>query len=108
MNKLELTPELIGKYINQVLWSDVDPIGKIVGIKGKSKVLIQPVVAGENKAKMEFVPGGFSAVCINQYNQSYEFTEVGEVFEASLSNSSMKKNFWRISDSPRKFYDYNF
>ena len=36
-NKLEANNELIGKYVNQVLWSDVDPVGKIVGIKGKTR-----------------------------------------------------------------------
>jgi len=108
MAKLELTSDLIGKYINRVLFSDVDPVGKIVGIKGKTKVLIQPVEASENKTKMNFEPGGFSVVCTNQYKQSYDFTEVGEVFEVSLSNSSMKKRFWKLSETPRKFYDYNF
>ena len=108
MNKFQVTPELIGKYINQVLWSDVNPIGKIVGVKGKTKVLIQPVEAGPNKAKMEYIPGGFAGHCVNQYDQQYDFSEVGEVFEASLSNSSMKRNFWRIGDNPRKFYDFNF
>jgi hypothetical protein len=106
--KLELTEELIGKYINRVLWSDVDPVGKIVGIKGKTKVLIQPVKAGENKVKMDFIAGGFSAHCTNQSAQRYDFVEEGEVFEANLSNASMKNQCWKISDAPRKYYDYNF
>jgi hypothetical protein len=106
--KLELTNELIGKYINRVLYSDVDPVGKIVGIKGKTKVLIQPISASENKTKMDFIPGGFSAHCTNMYDQSYEFYEDGEVFEATLSKTAMKKRFWSISQNPRKFYDYNF
>ena len=54
-----VTADLIGKYVNRCLWSDVDPIGKIVGIKGKYIALIQPVVASENKTKMEFIAGGF-------------------------------------------------
>ena len=32
--KFQVTEELIGKYINQVLWSDINPVGKIVGITG--------------------------------------------------------------------------
>jgi len=108
MNKFLVTPSLIGKYINQVLWSDVNPVGKIVGIKGKTKVLIQPVEAGPNKSKMEWISGGFAGHCVNQYEQEYDFVEVGEVFEASISNSSLRSRYWRIGDSPRKFYDYNF
>lgn len=106
--KFVVTQELVGKYINQYLWSDVNPIGKIVGIKGKTKVLVQPVVAGPNKAKMEFVTGGFAGVCVNQWDQHYDFTEQGEVFELALSNSKMKRTHIGIADSPRKYYDYNF
>lgn len=106
--KFEVTEELIGKYINQYLWSDVNPVGKIVAIKSKTKVIIQPVVAGKNKAKMEFITGGFAGHCINNYDQDYDFTEQGETFEASLSNSSLRKQFWGIADQPRKHYDYNF
>ena len=106
--KFELTNELIGKYINLVLFSDVDPVGKIVGIKGKTKILIQPVYASENKTKMEYIPGGFAGHCTNMYDQSYEFYEDGEVFEATLSKSGMRSKFWVIGDNPRKFYDYNF
>ena len=106
--KMIVNEELIGKYINQVLWSDVNPVGKIVGIKGKTKVLIQPVRASKNKAKMEFVPGGFSAVCLNQDEQHYDYMELGEVFETTLSRARMKRAFWSIGDAPYKRYDYNF
>ena len=108
--RFEVTADLIGKYINQVLWSDVNPVGKIVGIKGKTRVLIQPVVAGENKSmkEMTFVPGGFVGTFIDQHIQSYDFFEKGEVYEVSLSTSSMKRNHWKIADAPHKFYDYNF
>jgi hypothetical protein len=108
MKKLEVNNELIGKYINRVLWSDVDPVGKVIAIKGKTKVIIQPVKCGENKTKMEFVAGGFSAHCLNQWSQEYDFFEQGETFEVSLSKTSLKKRFWSIDERPRKFYDYNF
>jgi hypothetical protein len=108
MKKLELNNEIIGKYINRVLWSDVDPVGKIIAIKGKTKVIIQPVDAGENKVKMEFVAGGFSAHCLNQGSQQYDFYEKGEPFEVPLSKTSLKNRFWRIDEMPRKYYDYNF
>lgn len=108
MKKFEVTSDLIGKYINRVLFSDVDPIGKIIGIKGKTKVIVQPIEAGENKTKMEWVSGGFAGHCTNQWNQQYDFVEEGIPFEVSLSNTSLKTRFWKINDTPRKFYDYNF
>ncbi len=106
--KLIITEELVGKYINRVLWSDVYPVGKIVAIKGKTKVVVQPVVASENLTKMEFVVGGFAGHCINQWDQRYEFIEQGDTFELPLSNNSMKKRFLQIADNPYKYYDYNF
>ena len=108
MSKLVVNEELIGKYINRVLWSDVDPVVKIVSIKTKTKVIVQRVVASENKTKMNFIPGGFSFHCTNQSAQRYDFTITDQVFEVSLSNNSLKKNFWSIDDRPRKWYDYNF
>jgi hypothetical protein len=106
--KFKVSEELIGKYINRSLWSDVNPVGKIIAIKSKTKVIIQPVEAGENLVKMEYIPGGFAGHCVNQREQKYEFSEFGEPFEASLSNTSMRQQFWYISEAPRKYYDYNF
>lgn len=106
--KLVVNEELIGKYINRVLWSDVDPVGRIVGIKGKTKVIIQTINASKNKTKMQFVAGGFAGHCVNQSAQDYDFILEDYTFEASLSNTSLKKRFWSIDDRPRKWYDYNF
>lgn len=106
--KFQVTEELVGKYINQCLWSDVNPVGKIVGIKGKTKVLIQPVRAGENKSEMKFIAGGFAGHCVNMYDQEYDYREEGEPYWETLSNTSMKRRFYHIMDYPCKFYDYNF
>lgn len=100
--------ELLGLYINRRLFSDVDPVGKIIATRGTNFVTIQPISAGENKAKMNFEIGGFSAICTNQYSQSYDFFEDGEPFEIRLSKSMLKNKFWYIQDNPCKFYDYNF
>ena len=96
---------MIGKYINRYLYSDVQPVGKIVGIKSKTILLIQPVYASKNKTKMEFEVGGFSAVCTNQSEQQYDFIEKGEVFELRMSVNS---GGLRIDEKPRYYYDYNF
>jgi hypothetical protein len=103
--RFSTSEDLIGKYINRHGYSDIDPIGKIVGIKSKTIVYVQPVVAGDNLTKMEFVSGGFAGHCVNQNEQRYEFTEEGDVFEMRLSNGD---KYRRISDRPIKYYDYNF
>ena len=106
--KLDINESLIGKYINMCLFTDARPVGKIVGIKGKTKVLIQPVIAGENKTKMKMIPGGFSAHTVNNRSQEYDYKEVGEVYEQRLSAYMLKRMFWRIHDAPYKFHDYNY
>jgi hypothetical protein len=105
-NTFTATEDMIGKYINEYLYTDVNPIGKIVGIKSKTILYVQPIEATENKTKMEFIPGGFSLHCTNNSEQKWEFKEVGEVVEMRMTVG--RHDFRRISDSPRKYYDYNF
>lgn len=107
MKRFEVNEDLIGKYVNQHLWTDAYPIGKIVGIHSKTMVLVQPVRAGENKTKMEMVVGGFAAHTTNNHAQSYDFEEVGEIRKVKLTNKSYNAGY-RISDRPYKHYDYNF
>ena len=107
--KLEASEHLIGKYINQVLWSDVNPIGKIVAIKSKTKIVLARVNAVKNNVEMVYEPGGFSAHCVNNWQQSWEFeVDENDLFEVSYSWSNFKKSFYRVDRSPDKFHDYNF
>lgn len=97
---------MVGKYINEYLYSDVNPIGKIVGIKSKTILYVQPIVATKNKTEMEFIPGGFSAHCTNNRSQEWEYEEQGEIIEVKMTTG--RYDWKRIADAPRKFYDYNF
>jgi hypothetical protein len=106
MENLTLTTELIGKYINRYGYTDINPIGKIVGIKSKTILLVQRIEASENKNKMNFEVGGFSAICTNNWNQEYDFTELSEVIEVRISKSFLRGA--RIDETPVKHYDYNF
>ena len=107
--RLVATPDLIGKYINEVLWSDVNPVGQIVDIKGKTTLIVARVTADHNKTKMEYIPGGFAGHCTNMYDQDWEFTlHENDLFEVNYSRTNFKKRFYAIYDYPRKFYDYNF
>jgi len=104
------TPDLVGKYINRHLYSDSYPMGKIIGIKSKTKVLVQRVEAERDPNwKPEYIPGGFSAHCINQGSQTWVFTETPEVFEMRLSASSFRQpGRLSLDEKPYKYYDYNF
>ncbi len=103
-----MNENLVGKYINMMCGTDCLPVGKIVSVRSKSFVSIQPVVASDNKAKMEFINGGFAATCTNQNEQRYDFVEEGEVYDVRLSNAVLKNNWWVISDKPSMYYDFNF
>ncbi len=100
--------ELIGKYINTYLWSDVNPLGKIVGVKGKSTLILARVnYKRDESVKMDFVPGGFSAHCTNNHSQKWLYTvDETDTFTVRLSKTFLKRN--RIQDNPYHFYDFNF
>lgn len=98
--------ELIGKFINRYGYTDINPVGKIIGLVGKCSVLVKRVEATEQTTKMEFLPGGFSAICVNQYSQNWTMQETEETFTVRLSKQYLKT--CRIDDKPVKFYDYNF
>jgi hypothetical protein len=109
---LTATSDLIGKYINRVLWSDVDPVAKIIGIQGKNTLVCCKVTASENltpHGEMGFEAGGFVGHYHEQSKQQYHFTtHEYDVFNIRYSESMRKKKFLHINDYPRKFYDYNF
>ena len=103
----KVSEELIGKYINYYGYSDIEPVGKIVGIKSKTIVYVARVFPSENKTLMKWVAGGFAGHCINQHAQAYDYTiEHDNIIEVRISAQYLKTH--RIQDNPRKFYDYNF
>lgn len=106
--KFETNPNMIGKYINRYLYSDVQVVGKIVGIKSKTIVEVQRLEARKDPNwKPEWIPGGFSAICLNQNSQEWIFTETDEIIELRLSEGILKRCL-KIQDVPVEFYDYNF
>jgi hypothetical protein len=105
---METNKDLIGKYINTYLWTDVNPLGKIVGIKGKTGVVLARVHCERDESvQMNFIPGGFSAHCTNNYSQKWIYTvDENDTFTVRLGKGFLKRN--RIQDAPYHFYDYNF
>lgn len=109
---MQVDASMIGKYINQYLWSDVNPVGKVIGIQGKTTLICIKVTASENLTPMSelgFEAGGFVGTYHNQRAQRYEFAEHSdEVFKLRYGKSLRRKQFMSLADSPSKFYDYNF
>ena len=99
------TENMIGKFLNLHLYTDINPIGKIVGIKSKTVLLIQPIKETKNNAKMEFISGGFAGHCVNQHDQDWGFEEYGDVREHKMYATDRSV---RISDNPIMYYDFNF
>lgn len=102
----QVSAEMIGQFVNRYLYTDIKQLGKIVGIKGKSTIIISLMEASENKTKMDFVPGGFSAICLNNWAQEYDFYETGKIIEMRISKSFYKQ--YGIDSEPIKYHDYNF
>jgi hypothetical protein len=62
---------------------------------------------------MQFVPGGFSAVCLNDHQQKWFITsnETEPVIRIRLGKNGWKDKHGRrfgLADEPVKYYDYNF
>ncbi len=98
--------DMVGKFVNRYLYTDIQPVGQIVAIKGKGTLVIRKVVASSNKTKMDYVVGGFSAICTNQGEQEYDFEILDETIEMRYSKQFLKQ--YGIDSKPRKYYDYNF
>lgn len=108
------TQTAVKPYANMHGWTDVDPYEvvqivseKLVRIRAMSSVL-DPTWSPKR------VPGGFSAVCVNQADQKWIITSdpTAQVVNIRKHKSGKWKdrggNEYAMSDSPRRFYDYNF
>jgi hypothetical protein len=106
--RFEATPDMIGKYVNRHLYTDVKCVGRIVGIKSKTKLIIEIMEATVSPDfKPEWQVGGFSAICMNQWAQEWIHTPTGETFELRLSAGDLKRRL-SIDTEPQHYYDYNF
>ena len=102
------------KYANHIAYSDVNPFEVVKVISDKTIEIREMDAVEDRSVKMNFVPGGFSAICTNIREQKWNITSnpSNSVFRIRLS----KKNGWKdahgrrfqLGDAPRKFYDYNF
>ncbi len=100
--------DLIGKYVNQSLYTDINPVGKIIGTRGKTILIVKRVMEVKQTKEMEFISGGFAGVCTNQHEQEWTFEEVEDVFEVKMNKQWGRRGQMYIADKPRMYYDYNF
>jgi len=101
-------------YANNISYSDVNPFEVVRVVSDKTIEIRQMNAERDPKVKMQFIPGGFSAHCLNQSDQKWFITsdESAPVIRIRLS----KKRGWRckngsrfvLADAPSKYYDFNF
>ncbi len=102
------------QYANHIGYSDVNPFEFVKVVSDKTIEIREMDAVEDRSVKMEFVPGGFSAICTNNHDQKWTIASnpSNKVVRIRLS----KKKGWRdahgrrfqLDDAPRKFYDYNF
>jgi len=100
----------VGDYINQHLFSDVNPFKVIAITKSGKTVTIAPVEAKRNPEwKPEIVPGGFAGHCTNNREQQWIYGGIcGSASKVRLGAKGWAQGLYRASKNPVKFHDYNF
>ena len=98
--------KMIGKYVSRLGWSDIYIVGQVIGTYGKTGIIIQKMDAVRDTVRKEYVSGGFSAICLNNANQEWEFATTDFVVKHRVGKSWNRQ--YMISDTPTHHYDYNF
>lgn len=101
------------KFANQIGYSDITPY-EIIRVISEKTIEIREMKAERNPEwKPEIIPGGFAGHCINQSDQQWIITrdETNPVKRAHLRkdgnyHTNMGKHV--LSETARRFYDYNF
>jgi hypothetical protein len=103
----------IKPFCNLHLWSDIEPY-EVVEVINPKKVLIRKMDAVLKVAPKTYHVGGFAAHCEDNMSQRWKCTSNPEY---PLEGITLTKNGWgktgshglyRMSETPQKFYDYNF
>jgi hypothetical protein len=108
-----LEKKKIRKYCNLHLYADIEPF-EVVKIISEKCVEVRPMSAKQTAFPEQFQRGGFVGHYLDQHKQDYEYESI-EGAKVSRVRWSEAKQRWQIggmrfimSDTPRKFYDYNF
>lgn len=100
------------QYMNLHLYSDIFPYEVIRWVSEKTVEIRMMKAELDPQWKPEFVAGGFLGHCVNQDEQRYIYESNGDakVIRARLTARGWKSKagIHKLSDSPRRKYDYNF
>ena len=99
-------------FLNRIGYSDVHPY-EVIETRTDKKLMIRAMNAERDPTwKPEMVPGGFSAICVNQNTQRWIITsdDTAEIIPARLGKKGWKSDhgMHSPSETARNFYDYNF
>ena len=100
------------KYANHYGWSDITPF-EIIKSTAKTITIREMNAERDPNWKPSYEPGGFSVVCTNDDQQKWVITsnEHNPLIKAYLRKDGKyysKIGMHILSDSPIKYYDYNF
>ena len=101
-------------YANQIGYSDVTPYEVVRVVSDKCLEIRAMRYERDKSVALDFKVGGFSAHCANQDEQKWIITsaEDNSVFKIRANKvkgwADKDGNRYKLSDTPRRFYDYNF
>lgn len=111
-----LDPTRAGRaqYANRLGWSDVEPYEIVNTVSARTLEVREMNAERDETFKLEWIPGGFAGHAANQHEQRWTISSNPD---AKVIRIRMHKdgrwydsfrNRYALSDTPRKFYDYNF
>lgn len=100
-------------FANHIGYSDINPFEVINKVSDKTMDIRAMDAVLDPSFKPEFVPGGFSAICLNNGCQKWIITGNTEnrVVRIRLGKNGWKDKFgnkYMLDTEPVKHYDYNF
>jgi hypothetical protein len=107
------------KYCNMKGWTDSEPY-EVIKVVSDKCLEIRFMKSEKNPDyNPDFVAGGFSAHCTNNYDQKWIITSCPEAKTIRVRKRKTVKNYgegvywhqtarYQLADEPHKFYDYNF
>jgi hypothetical protein len=108
-----LPSEEIMKYANHIGYTDINPFEVVRAVSDKTLEIREMNAKRDQSVKLEFVVGGFSAICLNDSDQEWFITsdDTAPIIRIRLGKNGWKDKYgrkYRLADKPVKFYDHNF
>ena len=99
----------IRAFCNRFGYSDVFPY-EVVRVVSDKCVEVRAMDAVQTVFPKDFRVGGFSAVCVDNHNQDYNYTSNtnNAIKKIRLGKKGWGNGEFVMSDTPIKHYDYNF